>query len=219
MTKRLSAYVKGGCYHGYAGLASAFAVLADRKLKPGGVMALVLPLSSAAGISWGAFRHMLASRYTELAVLSMAASDSDALSFSADTDMAECLIIARKLKGGEEPSERIRFASLNQRPQGLVGSSVISQSIMNADYSRNLEDGPYGGMPVVAGSRPAGVVLEAPSYTNGDAWAEVRLADYSLAQTAYGLAHSRLWLPGLPRCRGFAGGAVGPKLAGVGITA
>ena len=33
--------------------------LAHRKLKPGGVLALVLPLSAAAGLSWQGFRETL----------------------------------------------------------------------------------------------------------------------------------------------------------------
>ena len=32
----------------------------------------------------------------------------------------------------------------------------------------------------------------------GEAWGGVRLSDYSLAQTSYALAHSKLWLPGSP---------------------
>ena len=51
MAKRLSRYTRNTCYHGYAGIASAFAALAHRKLKPGGVLALVLPLSAASGLS------------------------------------------------------------------------------------------------------------------------------------------------------------------------
>ena len=43
MSKSLKKYAKGTCYHGYAGIASAFAALAHRKLKSGGVLALVLP--------------------------------------------------------------------------------------------------------------------------------------------------------------------------------
>ena len=55
MAKRLSRYTEGTCYHGYAGIASAFAALAHNKLKPGGVLALVLPLSVANGLSWRGF--------------------------------------------------------------------------------------------------------------------------------------------------------------------
>ena len=45
MAASLKRKTKGTCYHGYAGIASAFAALAHRKLRPGGVLALVLPLS------------------------------------------------------------------------------------------------------------------------------------------------------------------------------
>ena len=40
MAKRMASLSSGTCYHGHAGMASAFAALADRKLKPGGVLAL-----------------------------------------------------------------------------------------------------------------------------------------------------------------------------------
>ena len=50
MGNRINDLGKGSCYHGNAGIASAFAALAHRKLKPGGVLALVLPLSAAAGL-------------------------------------------------------------------------------------------------------------------------------------------------------------------------
>ena len=74
MAKRMGELKRGTCYHGNAGVASAFAALADRKLKPGGVLALVLPLSAAVGLSWQGFRRMLSTKYTGLSVLSIAAS-------------------------------------------------------------------------------------------------------------------------------------------------
>ena len=97
---RMGELKDGTCYHGNAGIASAFAGLADKKLKAGGVLALVLPLSAAAGLSWQGFRQMLAQGYTDLTVLSIAANGKD-MSFSSDTGMAECLVIVRKLKAAE----------------------------------------------------------------------------------------------------------------------
>ena len=91
---------KDTCYHGNAGIASAFAALAHKKIKPGGVLALVLPLSATAGLSWQGFRKMLAEHYTGLNIITIAASDNDDLSFSSDTGMAECLMVARKIEGG-----------------------------------------------------------------------------------------------------------------------
>ena len=95
MGNRINELGKGSCYHGNAGIASAFVALGHRKLKPGGVLALVLPLSAAAGLSWQGFRKMLADDYTNLEVLSIAANGRD-MSFSSDTGMAECLVIAHK---------------------------------------------------------------------------------------------------------------------------
>ena len=81
MARSLKRYTKDTCYHGYAGIASAFAALAHKKIKPGGVMALVLPMSAASGLSWEDFREMIARDYTGLTVLTIAAADNDDLPF------------------------------------------------------------------------------------------------------------------------------------------
>ena len=198
MAKRMAVLKKGTCYHGNAGVASAFAALAHRKLKRGGVLALVLPLSAAVGLSWQNFRRMVLSKYTDVTVLSIAASDNDDLSFSADTGLAECLVIARRLKLGETSGEPVQFTSLVRRPQGLAHASVIAQTVLSSNEVRSVEDGPYGGTSLNVGSQLAGVILTDHSYgvDKGDGWKEVRLSDYSLAQTAHALSNSKLWLPG-----------------------
>ena len=198
MAKRMQMLKRDTCYHGNAGIASAFAALADRKLKPGGVLALVLPLSAAAGSSWKSFRRMLARDYTDLTVLSIAASDNHDLSFSADTGLAECLVIARRRKEDELSSDRVGFTSLTRRPQGFAQASALASRIAGSDTVRSLADGPYGGTPLLVGDEESGAMMTAASATSGVAWGGVRLADYSLAQTAYALSDSRLWLPGLP---------------------
>ena len=194
MAKSLSRYAKNSCYHGYAGIASAFAALAHNKLKPGGVLALVLPLSTASGQSWQKFRELIVGDYTGLTVLSLAAAGNDDLSFSADTGMAECLVIARKLTPDELPDGRARFASLKRRPLGFAYASSMAMEIFGNSQTRGIEDGPYGGTPLKIGSELAGETIDAPH--NGDGWGAVRLSDCSVAQTAYALTQSRLWLPG-----------------------
>ena len=81
MAKRLGSMKKDTCYHGNAGIASAFAALANKKIRPGGILALVLPLSVANGLAWQGFREMIDSGYTDVAVLSIAANGRD-MSFS-----------------------------------------------------------------------------------------------------------------------------------------
>ena len=199
MAKRMLKLSNDTCYHGHAGMASAFAALAHRKLKPGGVLALVLPLSTSAGFAWQGFRNMLEDGYTDITVLSIAAADNDSLSFSADTGMAECLVIARKLKPGEPRSLQTSFTSLQRRPQGFAHASAVAKTVGGGNYIRQIEDGPYGGTPLVIGDEVAGQMLTAPSQSDEQVWGAVRVSDYSLAQSAYALSNSQLWLPGSPK--------------------
>ena len=183
------------CYHGNAGIASAFAALGHRKIKPGGILALVLPLSVANGLSWQGLREMLSSEYTDVTVLSIAANGRE-MSFSSDTGMAECLVVARKLRPDESPQDRACFTSLRRRPQGFSHASSIAGRLLDGSLVRRIEDGPYGGTPLTVGEEPAGETITAPRGENGESWGAVRLADYSLAQAAYCLSQSKLWLPG-----------------------
>ena len=197
MGSRINSLGKGTCYHGNAGIASAFAALANRKLKAGGMLALVLPLSAAAGMSWEGFRGMLAQDYTDVFVLSISAADNDEISFSADTGMGECLVIARKLnKEKQQPTLRANFVSLARRAQGFAHASSLAMAVISEGQIRRLEDGPYGGTELRVGDELAGTRITTPFQSDGEAWGTVRLSDLSLAQTAHALAGSEIWLPG-----------------------
>ena len=198
MGKRLGQLAAGTCYHGNAGIASAFVALADKKIKPGGILALVLPLSAANGLSWKGFRELLAGKYTNLEILSIAANGRD-MSFSSDTGMAECLVIARRLKVGESSQSQVRFTSLHSRPKGFANSSAVASRLSAGYRLRQLEDGPYGGTPVMVGQELAGETITAAHGADGQSWSAVRIVDYSLAQTAYALSRSNLSLPGLSK--------------------
>ena len=56
MKKRETLLLNGSFNHGSAGISCAFTVLADKMLKPGGKVALVLPLTAMQGSSWSKFR-------------------------------------------------------------------------------------------------------------------------------------------------------------------
>ena len=208
MGSRLNQLGRNSCYHGNAGIASAFAALAHRKLKPGGVLALVLPLSAAAGLSWQGFRQMLETGYTDLTVLSIAADGRD-MSFSSDTGMAECLVVARKCQANNSVAKRAHFTSLRRRPAGFAPAKAIESNIARGGYVREIENGPYGGTRLTVGDELAGEMLTAPCGADGESWGSVRLSDYSLAQTAYALAGSKLWLPGNPEAAALKVAALG----------
>ncbi len=199
MTSRLSKLKEGTCYHGHAGLASAFAALAHRVVKPGGVLALVLPLTAAASPSWRPFRNMIETHYESVAVYSMA-SHGKGMSFSSDTDISECLVIARKRSCPVSPGlghSQARFVSLRNRPETGAEANVLAASLSRASTIRQIGDGPFGGTPVIIGDNSFGEQLQVGLPDVDDIWGALRCKDHTLAQVANGLSLSKLWLPSL----------------------
>ena len=198
MANRLEQMAKDTCYHGHAGLVSGFAALADRKVRPNGIIAMVLPFPAINGPSWAKFRELIATQYTDIAVVSIAGVDTE-LSFSSDTDIGECLVIGRKITQNEQPSRRGNFVSLQRKPASFAHALELSKSILAHTEMRHLEDGPYGGIPIYYGDAPAGELLDAPvgSYENG--WGAARILDASVAQVAHSLSAGDLWLPAEPK--------------------
>jgi hypothetical protein len=193
-TKRLTA---GTSAHGNAGEASIFLVLADRKIKPGGVLALVMPLSLISGEAWEESRKLLAKQYENLIVLSIAGAGSEEMSFSADTGMGECLVIGEKTG---KASSRAILVVLKERPAyPLLGATIAVElrRLVEAGDIRRLEDGPVGGTPLLFGNDVVGQAIDAPLPETGS-WNPSRIADLSLAQSAHQLANfQRIWLPGM----------------------
>ena len=191
-TKRLT---KGTSAHGNAGEASIFLVLADRKVKQGGVLALVMPLSLMSGKSWQPSRAMLAKYYSGLILVSIAGHTGDEMSFSADTGMGECLIVGRKTG---TRSSRATFVVLRERPAyPLMGTTAATQirRLTESKNLRRLEDGPVGGTPLHFGTQLIGQAMDAP-ISDFNAWNPSRVADFSLAQAAWQFAaNHRIWLP------------------------
>ena len=198
MANRLKQLSKDTCYHGHAGLASVFAALADNKIRPNGVIALVLPFTAINGSSWARFRQLIATQYTDITVVSIAGVDTE-LSFSSDTNIGECLILGRKLKEKEQPSGRGRFISLRRKPNSFAHALELAKVILSSTAMRHLEDGPYGGIPIYCGDELAGEVLDAPVDSHENGWGVARILDASVAQVAHSLSAGELWLPTEPR--------------------
>ena len=194
MAARLIQLARGSHYHGHAGLGSAFASIADKKVRPGGVVALVLPLTAINGAAWAKFRELIGTQYADATIVSIASIGRD-MAFSSDTGMAECLIVARKLKPEEEPSMRAEFVSLTHRPGGFIESREFARGIAADAELNRLEDGPYGGVPIYCGEELVGEALDAPIDGYATGWGAARISDASLAQVAHSLSEGKLWLP------------------------
>ena len=111
--------------HGNAGLASNFMDLAHRKLKPHSVLAMVLPFSFVRGQSWKKARESLEHYYSNIHVSSIATAGVKERSFSADTGMAECLVVANRRRQG---STRAIFSNLATRPSSLLEAAEMARN-------------------------------------------------------------------------------------------
>jgi hypothetical protein len=196
MAKAAQKLLHGTSAHGNAGEGSAFLVLADRKLKNSGTLAMVMPLSMISGESWEQSRQLLHKSYDDLVLISIAAAKDDEMSFSRDTGMGECLIIGRK---AGERGNRATFVILNERPSSPVTGSVTAAQIRRLQERalRRLEDGPVGGTLLHFGDDVVGYAIDAPIPDKGS-WHLARIKDGALAQVAYQMAERHLvWLPGV----------------------
>ena len=116
----------GGLFgSGNAGLASNFMDLGHSKLRDGGVLALVIPFAVVRGRSWNGAREALQAHYSDVHVTSIAATGSTARAFSADTGMAECLVVATKRSGGKS---RAAYSNLAARPSSLLEAAVEAKN-------------------------------------------------------------------------------------------
>ena len=197
MAARLIRLARDSCYHGHSGLGSAFAAIADKKVRPGGVIALLILFTAANGSSWAKFRRLIAENYTDVTIVSIAANGPE-LSLSSDTGVAECMVIGRKLAKGEPPDGRAQFISLHRRPGGFAEAREIVNAILGSEGVRHLEDGPYGGIPIFCGGSHYGEFLNAPIDDCERGWGASRITDAAVAQAASALSKGRLWLPAEP---------------------
>ena len=185
------------CASGNAGTASYFIALADKMVADTGTVAMVLPLAVLQGQSWRKARDMFREKYSDIIVVSIAGEKGLDKSFSADTDMGEVLLVAKKCDGGDTDGRGL-FVNLIRRPRNPMEGEEIGEQILRLVEStpiRNLEDGPFDGSIIFIGKEKVDEALNCP-LPEGGQWPVAGIRDISLAQAAYQLTLGRLWLPG-----------------------
>ena len=190
---------------GNSGLAADFLDLALRKVRSDGVIALVLPLSAVSGIEWETARGILSKRCQDILVVTIAGAGSNDSSFSADTGMAECLLVAQMKEDEPEqedggPGERrATFAMLRHGPGSSIEADLLADEISrirNSGQLREIER--VGGLSAIeVGQENYGFMLNAPLPTFGP-WPLVGVLDSDLAQEAWNLERGTLIPLGIP---------------------
>lgn len=175
-----------------AGFASYFVDLAHRMLKTNGksVMGFVLPITALISPDWREVRKLWEREYHEVVVVTIADAKTENCSFSADTNMAECLVVA--IKGKTEDTKRGTFVCLYGRPESDLEAFEIAKNVHHLHNVRRFEDPPIGGNPIKIGNRTVGSALNCPLR---EPWAATRIIDLSLIQSANHLTNGHIWLP------------------------
>ena len=169
--------------------------VADRMVKKRGTVALVLPMTALQGVSWKKVRQLIAHKYRDVTVLTIAAARQHDQSFSADTGMAETMIVCRESSNAS--GGRGLFVSLRRRPDSEMEATEIARAIRAAAESsaaRTLEGGPFGGSPLLVGDERVGEMVDAPLSRDAP-WSAVGIADFAVVQTALQMAQGVVWLP------------------------
>ena len=180
--KNLGALLQNSFANMKAGMASAFCLLADKKLKPGGVLAAVLPQTAAAQSSWRKFRARILNTYSDVIVVGMAAGEFSSL--SADTGMGEMLICARK-NGGR--AGVLTIINLHRLPRDFVEAHEIVRALRD-----NLRD---SGELKIGAHIFATCIRVHPK--NGEPWGGVGVRGNETAIIAENLTKGILTKPGL----------------------
>ena len=123
--------------NGTAGLASYFIDIAHRKVKsPNGIIAMVLPASFLIGSSWKSARDLLIKNYTDILIFRIASAGTFDRAFSADTKMAEILIIGTRSEN-MKPS-KVRFVNLLHRPNSILEAVFMARKVQKFSDSNSL---------------------------------------------------------------------------------
>ena len=184
--------------HSNATLASYFVDLANRMLKNNSndaslwppTMGFVLPLTVLTSPDWQKVRTLWAEEYHSVTVVTIADAKTENCAFSADTNMAECLVVA--LKGRMENTGRGTFVCLHRRPNSHLEAVEIAKYIQRLRNVRKLEDPPIGGNPIKVGEETVGSALNCPLER---IWTTSRIKELALMQSAHHLANGCIWLP------------------------
>ncbi|MEM2803756.1 MAG: hypothetical protein QXJ05_06165, partial [Nitrososphaerota archaeon] len=122
---------------GQAGEGLLFLYLAYRYVKPGGVIAFVLPKNLLSGVSWFLGRALLGSKFHVRYVI--VSSDAEkGYNFSENTSLSECLIVARRTDEHRADEDTV-FINLLKKPKSALEAILLSENVLRTCSETLLE--------------------------------------------------------------------------------
>ena len=178
---------KDTCAHGNAGFGTYFLAICHKKIKPGGRFGLILPDTVLSGESWSKSRRLISAWYDNITVVSVRHGRGG--TYSADTAMHEIMLVAQRRKSrrtAKDGRPRVKFVQLDQMPRSKLEALAVAKYIKSTD-AVDLEDA-MGHTTIKIGGEPVGRAITCP--IDDDRWWCRRVADISMLEFAYALAHS-----------------------------
>ena len=176
---------------GRAGLATWFMDLADVKVKPGGVVAFIIPATFSNGELWSKARTLLQTRYRDVLIVNIASSKQKGRSFSDDTGMAECIVVATRRMAADTGDEEFTVANIDWRPASILEAVHFAREVASIRKPRK------GGSRLCVGSQQFGRIRRPKSDLSKSAVGSIQ--DSDVEETAIKLRDGSLCLPHLPR--------------------
>lgn len=131
---------------GQAGEGLLFLHLAYKYVKPGGVIAFVLPRNLLSGVSWFLARALLASKF-HVKYIVVSSDSENGYNFSENTSLSECLIVAKRIDK-HDPNEETTFINLLKKPKSALEAIVLSDRIVEG--AKDFAELPGGGKCLVS---------------------------------------------------------------------
>lgn len=210
MTDALKRTLQGSVANLYAGLGSAFVVLAKERVRVGGRLAFVLPATALTGIRWASVRKMLLEEFkVDWVVVSHDVRNRHAhgrspgrrfAAFSESTRIAEAMIIATRKSPDRngDPTHLVRFVNLRHNPDDAINAMEIVRALLDTPLPRNgkkqIEIGAVGG------SWGEVLIVDQASLGN-KAWTEATFVQGRLSSIASSLLADGDWSTRLPNSR------------------
>lgn len=178
-----------------AGLGSVFTAVGDQHIKPGGRIALVLPVAVTSGVAWQKTRALFDKNYIlERLVVS---HDPKQWNFSENTSLSEALVIGRKKKPNERSIGQVQCVNLWKNLKTSIDALAASEAVLNT-LGAELDHQGSAGFDV--GGSKAGEVISYPwSEMQNDIWMPIAFAQTDMVRVAYHLRKGKVFIPGLAR--------------------
>jgi hypothetical protein len=191
LQKELKHRIKKVAASATAGMDSVFVALADRHLKVGGRLSLVLKASVLSGEAWAKTRALVSQGYNLEIVVS--SQDAERFNFSENTDLTEVLVVARK-RAENEAAGRTTYINLWRNPRSIHEAIDLANRIAQTKDVVSIEG---EGVTTVSGtSGKLAEVVSFPAHSGKQNWYGALFAQTELIRSYRMLESGKLRVPG-----------------------